>query len=300
MKVIEKEVVELPIGDILPDENQPRKYFDATKIANLVGSIKKYGIMNPVTVEKVGDKYLLVDGERRYRAATEAKLKSLPAIIIAPQSKIDRLVQQFHIQEQHEGWTATEKASTVGALAEEMGVNFTEMAKLLGINRTQITRYLAFFSLLERKEFEKSEIKLEWAPYILSTVKHAEKIYEKVLEQSFDQLSKRKLEKAIIAQIRLGEIQTGSSLTKLKDSFTKDPKSIEKFSDKGISVSELFIKTKAQGAYHLRNLCANASYVSTHGSAYLSNADAIPTAQNISQLKSAKNMLEKILQKIEN
>ncbi|MEI6602798.1 MAG: ParB/RepB/Spo0J family partition protein, partial [Clostridia bacterium] len=76
-----QEVMELKIGEVSPNSNQPRQTFDDVKLSELASSIKKHGIMQPLIVKREGSKYLIVAGERRWRAAKLAGLKSVPAII---------------------------------------------------------------------------------------------------------------------------------------------------------------------------------------------------------------------------
>lgn len=287
------------VADIIPDENQPRKMFDSVKMANLIGSIKKHGIMSPLTLEKVVEKYLLVDGERRFRASKELGLKEVPATIISPQSSIDRLVQQFHIQEQHEGWSATEKASTVYALSKELGVSIEQIGEMLCLERTTLNRYIAFANLVDKKGFERSEINMHWVAPIHMITNLSKKIYDEILEKPYSRETQGKVEKAIIARIKDGEISRPNELTKLKDSFTRNPKSVEEFVDTHISIAELFTKTKAKSAYHLRNVVNSAGYVESHINHYLARPDVLPTENNIHTFKRAKIALDKLLAKLE-
>ena len=75
-------VVYLSNNDILPNRFQPRKYFDEEEIMQLSESIKEHGVINPIIVRKLGDKYELVDGERRYKANILAGNDDIPAIIM--------------------------------------------------------------------------------------------------------------------------------------------------------------------------------------------------------------------------
>ena len=75
-------VVYLSNNDILPNRFQPRKYFDEEEIMQLSESIKEHGVINPVIVRKLGDKYELVAGERRYKANILAGNDDIPAIIM--------------------------------------------------------------------------------------------------------------------------------------------------------------------------------------------------------------------------
>lgn len=77
----EREAHELPIGDVMPNEDQPRKNFDEQSLATLAESIKNLGIFQPIVVRKQKDKYQIVAGERRYRAALMVGLETVPVVV---------------------------------------------------------------------------------------------------------------------------------------------------------------------------------------------------------------------------
>ena len=77
----EREVHELPIGEVIPNEDQPRKNFDEQSLATLAESIKNLGIFQPIVVRKQKDKYQIVAGERRYRAALMVGLETVPVVV---------------------------------------------------------------------------------------------------------------------------------------------------------------------------------------------------------------------------
>ena len=69
------------VDDILPNRFQPRIHFDEKELNELASSILKYGIIQPIVLRKINDKYEIIAGERRYKAACLAGLKTIPAII---------------------------------------------------------------------------------------------------------------------------------------------------------------------------------------------------------------------------
>ena len=77
----DKKVMEIPIENIVPNPYQPRKVFSQAALEELSNSIKVYGILQPITVRQKDDKYELIAGERRFRAAKLANLQAVPAII---------------------------------------------------------------------------------------------------------------------------------------------------------------------------------------------------------------------------
>lgn len=78
---LSSQVIQLNISDIVSSKNQPRKIFDATALATLCESISKYGIIQPLIVRKINDKYEIVSGERRYRAAKKNGMSNVPALV---------------------------------------------------------------------------------------------------------------------------------------------------------------------------------------------------------------------------
>lgn len=77
----EREIHELPIGELIPNEDQPRKNFDEQSLATLAESVKNLGIFQPIVVRKQKDKYQIVAGERRYRAALMVGLETVPVVV---------------------------------------------------------------------------------------------------------------------------------------------------------------------------------------------------------------------------
>ncbi len=76
-----KEVIYIPLEDIIPNRFQPRLAFDDKELNNLANSIIKYGVIQPIIVRNVGEKYEIIAGERRYKASKVAGLKKIPAIV---------------------------------------------------------------------------------------------------------------------------------------------------------------------------------------------------------------------------
>jgi ParB family chromosome partitioning protein len=80
-KAIELKAQSLHIGKVIPDPMQPRKTFNETSLKELSESIKKYGVLQPIAVRKSGSDYVIVMGERRYRASKLAGMKTIPCIV---------------------------------------------------------------------------------------------------------------------------------------------------------------------------------------------------------------------------
>lgn len=285
---------------IVPDPNQPRKYFDAEKIGKLKRSVEKYGIINPLVVEKINDKeFLLVDGERRYKAALEVGLKEVPVNIQPKQDELERLIRQFHIQEQQEGWSATEKASVLDKLSNEMGLPMAKACELLGIGNRTGMRYIAFSKLTDKDLFIRSETPVEMAPHMISLREVARKISINEFEEKFTRTDDKKFEKAMIERIIDGEIKNIKQFAQLRDIFITDPKSLKKFMDTNTGIEKMFKETKAQSRHDLRNAVQNASFFQNNLSQYLKDMQVKPSVEEISVIKRAHKVTSEFLSRFQ-
>lgn len=139
-------VVELNIDDVIVNPNQPRKEFDQTKLEELAQSIKTHGVMQPIIVIKELDKYMIVAGERRYRASVIAKKETIPAIVrnySAKQVKELALLENI----QREDLNPMEIANTFNQLVFEYGFTQEDLAKRLGMQRSSIANYLRLLGM---------------------------------------------------------------------------------------------------------------------------------------------------------
>ncbi len=137
---------QLPVGEIAPNRNQPRKSFDKESFGELVSSVKEFGLVQPVLVRKVGEGYELVAGERRWRAAKEAGLSHIPAVI---KDSTDTESLEIALIEniQRENLNALEEAAAYKQLIEDFGITQSELASRLGKSRTALTNTLRLLSL---------------------------------------------------------------------------------------------------------------------------------------------------------
>lgn len=285
------------VKKILPDENQPRKYFAADLMYTLKQSIKKHGIKVPITVEDMGGgKYLLIDGERRFRAALELGLKQVPAIIEAPKSEVERLIEQFSIQEQHAAWTPIEKAMALLSLSKVMSKTLVEVCKMLDIDHRSAGRYVAFAELADKESFVKNEVPIDYALHVRVLKNSARNITEKVLEEEFTRQDEKKLEHQLTKMILRGDVKKRGDVVKLGDSFKKDPKLIEKFLTKdNVTPASLFLEAKAQGTHHLRNAYHMARLLATHIDAYMRIKDVQIDLQQLEAFTRAQRSLKNIV-----
>lgn len=287
----------IKLSSIIADENQPRKDFAADKMARLKSSIRKYGIKIPLVVEDMGNgKYLLQDGERRFRAAKDLKIEIVPVVIEKPNTKINRIVQQFHIQELKEGWSPTEKAMVVNELSEEMGISMVDICSLLEMPSTTVSRYLAFSKLINRDTFQKQNISIEFATYIETLKNKVRSIYQD-RNMTFDRAVEKKLENAVIRRVSEGTIRNRTDITKIKDSFTSDYKTIEEFIEGDITPSEMYSTSEAQEAYEYRNIQNGARNFLVHINAYrgIDKKKVKVDEKTIKYMRSLRNVLDNLI-----
>ena len=145
-KSIAAEIAPVPIDAIEPNPNQPRTDFDEIALDELAQSIKQYGIIVPVTVNKIGDKYQLIAGERRYRAAKLVGLKEIPAYIrIVTKHEIMEMALVENIQRQD--LNPIETSLTLQALIDECGFTQEQMSSRIGKSRSTVTNFLRLLKL---------------------------------------------------------------------------------------------------------------------------------------------------------
>ncbi|MBC8342874.1 MAG: ParB/RepB/Spo0J family partition protein [Bacteroidetes bacterium] len=153
-------IAEIPINEIEANPFQPREAFNDADLEELVESIKVHGIIQPVTVRKIGrGKYQLISGERRIRASIRAGLKSIPAYvrIADDQGMLEMsLIENIH----RENLNAIEIGISYKRLIEECDLKQEELAARIGKNRTTVTNYLRLLKLPEEIQLALRDNKL--------------------------------------------------------------------------------------------------------------------------------------------
>ena len=140
-------IASIPVSSIEANPFQPRTEFEEQALNELSASIKHQGIIQPITVRKIGhEKYQLISGERRLRASKLAGLEEIPAYIrIATDSQMLEMALVENIQ--RENLNAIEVALSYQALIDECKLTQEQMSEKVGKNRTTITNYLRLLKL---------------------------------------------------------------------------------------------------------------------------------------------------------
>jgi ParB family chromosome partitioning protein len=138
---------EIPIDAVLPNPRQPRQVFDEDAMAELVHSIREVGLLQPVVVRPLGgERYELIMGERRMRAAREAGLTELPAIVRATGDDVmlrDALLENLHRAQLN----PLEEANAYDQLLQDFDCTHDELASRIGRSRPQISNTLRLLKL---------------------------------------------------------------------------------------------------------------------------------------------------------
>lgn len=144
-----KEIVELDISMVYPNEDQPRKVFDEEKINILSDSIKAYGVLQPIVVKPdENGKYMIIAGERRYRASRAANKESIPAVI--KDLPIRDIMEIALIENlQREDLNPIEEALAYKSLIDNHNVTQEEISEAVGKSRPHITNTIRLLNLRE-------------------------------------------------------------------------------------------------------------------------------------------------------
>ena len=143
-------VVQLDIGHVRPNPNQPRKYFDEEALSGLAESIKSQGIIQPLTVEEIAPgEFSIIAGERRYRAAKIAGLEKIPAIVVNI-NEIQRIQMSLIENIQRENLNAIEEATAYQYLRDHSGFTQEMVSQKVGKSRSAIANSLRLLSLSDK------------------------------------------------------------------------------------------------------------------------------------------------------
>lgn len=139
-------VSEIDVSSIFANPNQPRKIFDQTALQELANSISKHGVIMPIIVNKSGDRYMIIAGERRFRATKLAGLNKIPAIV---KNYNERQIKEISLIEnlQREDLNPIEAATAMRSLMDDYGLTQEDLADRIGKSRPAIANTLRLLTL---------------------------------------------------------------------------------------------------------------------------------------------------------
>ncbi len=141
-------VQEIKITDIDPNPEQPRKQFDEDKINELADSIKNHGVVQPIIVRPSGNRYILIAGERRWRASRVANKTTIPAVVLDMNDK-DALEISLIENLQREDLNPIEEAKGIQDMVNQLNITQEEAAERLGKSRPAVANALRLLQLSE-------------------------------------------------------------------------------------------------------------------------------------------------------
>ena len=145
---MDKEVKYLYLDDIIPNRFQPRENFDEKALKELAVSIKEHGVIQPIIVRQIGEKYEIIAGERRYKASTMAGLTKIPAIITNLDDKESSKVALIE-NLQRKDLTPIEEARTYQKILELDALTQEELARTMGKSQSAVSNKLRLLALTD-------------------------------------------------------------------------------------------------------------------------------------------------------
>jgi ParB family transcriptional regulator, chromosome partitioning protein len=144
----ESELIHAAVDQIDPNPYQPRRHFPAAEIATLADSIRQHGMLQPILVRAVGDRYQLIAGERRLRASIEAQLHEIPARVMdLDDQRVFELAMVENLQ--REDLNAVDKATAFREYLGRYGGTQEELAGRLGLDRSTVSNLIRLLDLPE-------------------------------------------------------------------------------------------------------------------------------------------------------
>ena len=186
------------VSQIKPNPNQPRRNFDNKALDELSNSINEKGVITPITIRQIDKGYEIIAGERRWRAAKKAKLKSIPAYVLNIDTEAEMMEVALIENIQRENLNAIEEAEGYAVLNSKYDLSHEDIAKTIGKKRTTISNALRLLKLpVEiRRSIRDGKISAGHGRAILQkkTNTSMRRLWEKIINES---LSVRKAEELV-------------------------------------------------------------------------------------------------------
>jgi ParB family chromosome partitioning protein len=213
-----RRVEEIPLGKIRPSGGQPRKDFSG--LDDLIASVKEKGILQPLLVRKKGGHYEIIAGERRFRAAKEAKKEKVPVVVLDAD---DEEAMEFALIEniQRKDLNPIEEAKGYQTLIDRFGLTQEKVSEKIGRDRSTVANSLRLLSLCEQVQNDVASGKISAGhAKILAGLKTKEEQLKWRKRIIASDLSVRKLEEKIYGKKKAGDAQ--AKKTGKQDVFLRD------------------------------------------------------------------------------
>ena len=209
--ITDENLLTVELNKLMAREDQPRKNFDDDSLEELANSIKADGVIQPIVVRKVGDKYEIIAGERRFRASKLAGLEKVPIVV---KNVSDRKARELALVEniQREDLNPIEEAISLKTLMEEYKLTQQELSDIVGKSRSYIANNLRLLNLSDYiKEYL---IRGELSPSQGRTL----------LSLETEEERKKYLDKLLVKEVNIRDVEKKAkqSKNKTEDIFIKD------------------------------------------------------------------------------
>ena len=241
----------IPLNEIKNDNNQPRKSFDNDKIAELTESIKTHGIIQPLILRKSDDGfYIIVAGERRWRAAKMAGLKDVPAIVMELSEK--EVLEISLIENiQRQDLNPIEEALAYKKLLSEFELTQEDLSKRIGKSRTAITNTMRLMNLDSRvQQYIIEGIITEGHGRALLGIKDEEIQYELSQKVIDENLSVRELERLVKKIVEGKNKEEKSAITELNPYYKEIKNQLQNYFGTKVNISNKNSKGKIEIEYY--------------------------------------------------
>jgi len=251
---------DIPLNKIVPNPVQPRRKFDEESLRDLAESLKAQGLLQPIVVKKEGEEYILIAGERRYRAANMAQLETIPAIILKDKNESDMLQMALVENLQREDLNVLETAEAFRQLMDEAGLTQNELSAKVGKSRAAVANILRLLTLPEQVKtmirdgsltegharavlaLDNEEARIRLAERIVK-----EKLSVRSTEESVNRVRKRKLipkkKVPVLMEVETYLKQLLGTAVKIKPGLKRGRIEIEYYGDEDLDrILELFKK----------------------------------------------------------
>jgi ParB family chromosome partitioning protein len=177
LSAADKKFLDVPIDSIVSNKHQPRTVYHPERLNELAQSIKSNGVVQPIIVRKAGAHYQLIAGERRWRAARIAGLKTIPAVV-RDVSEYKTLEMALIENIQREDLNPIEEATAYASLIDEFQLKQDEVAQRVGKDRSSIANYLRLLKLPQelKDQIQNQELSMGHARALISLEKVKDQI----------------------------------------------------------------------------------------------------------------------------
>jgi ParB family chromosome partitioning protein len=184
-------LAQIPLDRISANPYQPRKIFDEQSLDDLTRSVREHGIVQPIVVTRTADnRYRLIAGERRFRAAQRAGLQSVPAVIKDLQKEGDALQIALIENIQREDLNPIEEANAYHQLHDEFGLTQEEISRRVGKERSTVANFLRLLKLPEtvKQRLASGQLSMGHARALLSldSAKKQEQLADRIVKNSLN------------------------------------------------------------------------------------------------------------------